>query len=68
MASPSTRTSYRKGRDDDHNECNLSPRHRVTISGESGEDLRIVSRLGHPSDERVLADPVRRQIGLAYFT
>jgi hypothetical protein len=48
MASPSTRTSYRKGRDDDHNECNLSPRHRVTISGESDEDLRIVSRLGAP--------------------
>ena len=23
----------------------LSPRHRVTISGESGEDLRIVSRI-----------------------
>jgi hypothetical protein len=33
------------------------------MSGESGDNSRIVSRLQHPSNECVFADPVRRQIG-----
>ena len=33
------------------------------MSGERRDDLRIVGRLEHPSNERVLADPVQRQIG-----
>jgi hypothetical protein len=42
-----------------------SPRNRMTVRGESGDDARIVGRLKHPSDDRVLADPVRRQISPA---
>jgi hypothetical protein len=33
------------------------------VSGERRDDLRIVGRSEHPGDERVLADPVRRQVG-----
>ena len=33
------------------------------MRSQSGDDPRIVHRLDHPSDERVLADPIRRQIG-----
>src|ERR1700733_2112135 len=40
-----------------------SPCNRMTISGESDDNSRIVSRLEHPSDELVLADPVRRLDG-----
>jgi hypothetical protein len=31
----------------------------MTMSGESGDNLRIVSRFKHPSNERVLADLAR---------
>jgi hypothetical protein len=40
-----------------------SPRHRITMSGESGDNAWIVGRLKNPSNELVLADPVWRQIG-----
>jgi hypothetical protein len=41
----------------------LLPRHRVTVGGESGVNARVVRRVKHSSNELVLVESVRRQIG-----